>query len=163
MDNYIVINGKKAELTEEQLEKLGIKVEKENPFTRKPYEERYYYITENGNINFYSEDGCNWDTQMYDNVNYFNDKDFAQQVAWHELLNRNLLKYAYEHDAADCDWNDTTRKFHISFSTQDDDFVVSWICTLKDNNVYFSDEKIAEAAIEDVVKPFMRTHPEFEW
>ena len=38
MDNYIVINGKKAELTEEQLEKLGIKVEKKrnNPFDNIP-------------------------------------------------------------------------------------------------------------------------------
>ena len=34
MENYIVINGKKAELTEEQLVKLGIKIKKKTPFTR---------------------------------------------------------------------------------------------------------------------------------
>lgn len=32
--NYIVINGKKAELTEEQLRALGIEKEKNNPFER---------------------------------------------------------------------------------------------------------------------------------
>lgn len=31
MNNYIVINGKKAELTEEQLKQLGISIEKEKP------------------------------------------------------------------------------------------------------------------------------------
>lgn len=31
-ENYIVINGKKAELTKEQLKALGIEAEPENPF-----------------------------------------------------------------------------------------------------------------------------------
>lgn len=36
MDNYIVINGKKAELTEKQLEQLGIKTSK-NLWVRMPW------------------------------------------------------------------------------------------------------------------------------
>lgn len=32
MENYIVINGKKAELTEEQLKQLGIEIEKKQSF-----------------------------------------------------------------------------------------------------------------------------------
>lgn len=45
MENYIVINGKKAELTEKQLKQLGINVEvnKETPFTRHP-EKLYWSI-----------------------------------------------------------------------------------------------------------------------
>lgn len=44
-ENYIVINGKKAELTEEQLKQLGIEPEKKrkNPFERVTGE-KYYYI-----------------------------------------------------------------------------------------------------------------------
>ena len=56
MDNYIVINGKKAELTEEQLEKLGIKIEKKrnNPFSSKlKYEEKYFIIDEQGVKTFF--------------------------------------------------------------------------------------------------------------
>lgn len=34
MENYIVINGRKAELTEEQLKALGIETEKKSPFDR---------------------------------------------------------------------------------------------------------------------------------
>ena len=39
-ENYIVINGKKAELTNEQLKMLGIEVRK-NPFDRATGEEYY--------------------------------------------------------------------------------------------------------------------------
>ena len=34
MTNYICINGKKAELTEEQLKLLGIELPNESPFAR---------------------------------------------------------------------------------------------------------------------------------
>ena len=34
MENYIVINGRKAELTAEQLKALGIETEKKSPFDR---------------------------------------------------------------------------------------------------------------------------------
>lgn len=50
MENYIVINGKKAELTEEQLKQLGIKTEKEskkkrtNPFDSTPRQVHVYSI-----------------------------------------------------------------------------------------------------------------------
>ena len=41
-ENYIVINGKRAELTEEQMKVLGIEVKK-NPFDRVSSDDRYYY------------------------------------------------------------------------------------------------------------------------
>ena len=34
MENYIVINGKRTELTEEQLKELGLIMEKKSPFER---------------------------------------------------------------------------------------------------------------------------------
>ncbi len=42
--NYIVINGKKANLTEDLLKALGIAVSQNNPFRRVSFEESYYYI-----------------------------------------------------------------------------------------------------------------------
>lgn len=165
MDNYIVINGKKAELTKEQLEKLGIKTEKENSFTRRPYGEKYYYITQNDTVNTYSEDGSIYDEKLYEHVNYFNDKDFAQQVALHQLLYRKLLKYAYENDAFADDWtNPNSSKYFIINHTDDNKFCVDWNRTLKHSGVvYFTSEKVTEQAFEDVVKPFMKEHPEFVW
>ena len=56
MDNYIVINGKKAELTEEQLKALGIEIKKKrnNPFNSElKYEDEYFIIDEQGVKTFF--------------------------------------------------------------------------------------------------------------
>ena len=44
-ENYIVINGKRAELTEEQMKALGIETEekRKNPFERVGNDNKYYY------------------------------------------------------------------------------------------------------------------------
>lgn len=139
MDNYIVINGKRTELTEEQLEQLGIKVEKENPFARQ-LGANYFYIQANGTIMFETDGNTSFDKIMYSQINYFKDRDFAQQVAWHELLNRKLLKYAYEHDAADCDWGKSQeKKFYITWDNARKKFYVDWAYNLKNGgDVYFN-------------------------
>lgn len=78
-------------------------------------------------------------------------KDFAQQVALHQLLYRKLLKYAYENDAAaaDCDWtsNAPPKKFYIIWNADRNKWIVDWHCSLKSNDVYFNKKKIAEQAI----------------
>lgn len=164
MDNYIVINGKKAELTDEQLEKLGIKVEKENPFAKRIDKGLYYYITARGIIESETDVGDCIDGGLYNNANYFNDKDFAQQVALHQLLYRKLLKYAYENDAANCDWHNLEeRKYNICFDYNLNCFAILTSNICKEYNVYFSNLEIAKQAITDVVEPFMKEHPEFVW
>lgn len=52
MDNYIVVNGKKAELTDEQLKALGIEVKKKrnNPFGEIENNTYYFYIGANDTI-----------------------------------------------------------------------------------------------------------------
>ena len=164
MDNYIVINGKRAELTEEQLEKLGIKVEKKPVFTR-TIDHVYYYITPSGGISCSLDDNDDYDNKAYENVNYFNDRDFAQQVAWHELLNRKLLKYAYDHDAADCDWDKSQeKKFYITRGNGTKNFYVDWAYNLKNGgDVYFNNEEVAKKVVIDVVIPFMVKYPDFVW
>lgn len=166
MENYIVINGKKAELTEEQLKKLGIKTEKKrnNPFNSELEDEDSYFLIDDEGVNT----GCYnpiIDKHRLDNINSFNDKDFANQVYLHELLNRKLLKYAYDNEAEDVKWNkDYNRHYYIYFDYQFNEFIVTsnsnhW----KNFYVYFSNLKIARQAIKDVIKPFMEEHPEFVW
>lgn len=44
-DNYIVLNGKRIELTEEQIKILSLESEREiTPFTRANREKHYYHI-----------------------------------------------------------------------------------------------------------------------
>ena len=165
MENYIVINGKKAELTEEQLKALGIEPKRKTPFDRVEVGERYFIITGYSSVNDYKDMDDEEDNIFHENANYFNDEDFANQVLLHELLNRKLLKYAWDNEAEDCEWDGENSHWHIEkliatngtvFSAVEDEHYKC--CT-----PYFSKREIVEQAIEDVVRPFMAEHPEFVW
>ena len=108
MNNYIVINGKKAELTEEQLKALGIEVKKKrnNPFNNDVYtHDTYHYIDTINGVLHTCFDDKEIDETFVNDANSFNDEDFANQVYLHELLNRRLLKYAWDNEAEDNEWN----------------------------------------------------------
>lgn len=164
MDNYIVINGKKAELTKEQLKALGIEyeLERNNPFG-KITDKSYYHITSTDRINFTENIDSVVDNDLYDNTNYFNDEDFTNQVMLHQKLYRKLLKYAYNNAASD--WaNPYSRKYFITKYTKNNKIDFGWALTFKHNCVvYFNSEEVTKQAIEDVVKPFMKEYPEFVW
>lgn len=165
MNNYTVINDKKAELTKEQLKALGIEDElaRNSPFG-KIIDNSYYYITSTDRINFTENIDSVVDNDLYDNTNYFNDEDFTNQVMLHQKLYRKLLKYAYDNDTAN-DWtNPYSRKYFITKYTKNNKIEVGWALTFKHNCVvYFNSEEVTKQAIEDVVKPFMKEYPEFVW
>lgn len=174
MDNYIVINGKKTELTEEQLKALGVEVEKKrnNPFNSKSETDNILYVTDATHLDGVAPtreyyDNENWNRCMIERANSFNDKDFANQVYLHEVLNRKLLKYAWDNEAEDYDEWDNDHKLHyyiIRDKRYHDRYVVTYSDYLKDGSTaYFSKKGVAENAIEDVIKPFMKEHPEFVW
>lgn len=163
MENYIVINGKKAELTKEQLKKLGIEVKKKrnNPFNSELEDNDSYFIIDEGvKTSFYNPIT---DKHRLDNVNSFNDKDFANQVYLHELLNRKLLKYSWDNEAEDCEWNGKNKHYYIYFDIVPRKFDVSSNWYNKYQTVYFSNKKVAKQAIYDVIEPFMKEHTEFVW
>lgn len=164
MENYIVINGKKAELTEEQLKQLGIEVEKKrnNPFNNKlKCSDEYFTI---GDVVYSDRYTCAYDENRISDASSFNDKEFAEQLRLHELLNRKLLKYAYDNEAEDCDWDGENEHYYICFNNVvTKRFIVAGGSFDKCQKIYFSKEKIAEQAIEDVIKPFIEEHPEFVW
>lgn len=101
-ENYIVINGKKAELTQKQLEKLGIKEDK-NRRWRAENGERYWFAK-------LSMNKCGYDavsdTEMYSLVddgyyythNYFQTKEDADKYASVLNTEMELMKYADENN-----------------------------------------------------------------
>lgn len=167
MENYIVINGKKAELTEEQLKQLGIEVEEKrnSPFDRVSGSESYYFISAEDNIDITSEAYIEVDQLYFDNANYFNDTDFANQVMLHQQLYRKLLKYAWDNEAEDLEWDEdgVNPHYYIYFDNTKGHFVVEEHHYCHSQNIYFSSEKVAKQAIEYIIKPFMKEHPEFVW
>jgi hypothetical protein len=182
MESYIVINGKKAPLTEDQLKMLGIETEKKNPLKRCEYHERYYHIDCFGKVNEACEDKHKADVDLYEIANYCTDKNLLQQRAWHETLNRLLWRYSMEHDGDKIDWNNTNDKidwnntndkidwnntnewkYYIYFNVADNKYAIDFHRCIKGSEVYFHTEEIAENAIKEIVEPFMAEHPDFVW
>ncbi len=162
-ENYIVINGKRAELTEEQMKVLGIKVKK-NPFDRDGSNNRCYYTIVGGDVLRRVDINDRTDRMSYNAVNYFNDGKFAEQVALHQLLYRKLLRFAYDNECEDTAvWDGVNPHWHIIYNKVNDVFITMKKLASKDFTVYFSTEEGAERAIGEVVEPFMKEHPEFVW
>lgn len=165
-ENYIVINGKKAELTEEQLKALGVEVETErkNPFKRVNKGERFFSTCGLLKVLDWVDLDTVDDRLQYNNANYFTDKDFAEQVALHQLLYRKLLKYTYDNECEDIEeWDGSNGHWTIRYNDNLDRFFAYRQERYKASDVYFSSEEGAERAIYEVVEPFVREHPEFVW
>lgn len=157
MENYIVINGKKVELTKEQVRQLGIEVEKESPFERVQKGERFCYISYGGDVFTDFDVKSVSDDKAYAAANYCTDKDLMQQRAWFETLSRLLWRYSMEHDGDKICVND-----HYAICKAKDNFSV--ICAGYGYLMpSFINRQTAQNAIEEIIKPFMKEHPDFKW
>ena len=162
-ENYIVINGKRLELTKEQLKTLGIKVKK-NPFDRVDGDDRHYYTIVGGDVLRRVDINDRTDRMSYNAVNYFNDGKFAEQVDLHQLLYRKLLKFAYDNGFEDTEeWNGGNEHWAIRYNSYRNEFRLYYQDGYKAHEVYFSSEEGAKRAIKEVVEPFMKEHLEFVW
>lgn len=178
MENYICINGKKAELTEEQMKALGIELPKPSPFERVCNHANdfyhYYFISSYGFVTEATdrgfENGNGNDDLRYRTANYCTDEALMKQRALHETLNRLLWRYSMEHKS-DTHKQSETRKdcfYSIGYWTPDswndrDGFYADACCRGFGLEVYFDTKEIAENAIKEIVEPFMKAHPEFKW
>jgi hypothetical protein len=93
-DNYLMLNGKKIELTEEQIKKLGLK-ENQSIFDKVERGEEYYFIHGNGNILNRTMGHLPYeDERKYFVANYCADKDVLTKRAKEEVLNRLLWRFS---------------------------------------------------------------------
>ena len=164
MENYICINGKKAELTRTQLKQLGIKPEDENPFERIDGKV-YYVIAEDGTLPDFQESGSDLDDKFYEVGNYCTDKDLMRQRALHEILNRLLWKFSCENGELENEWRGYENEHYcIYFDIINKTFgVQDFETSIMLNNPYFPSKAIAELAISTIVLPFIKEHPDFVW
>lgn len=159
----LTIDGKEAQLTDEQLRLLRIIEKEKRPFERTYYGCNYFYISDFGNVeSYYDCNDCAADA-YFKAVNYFSTQPFANQVALHQLLYRKLLKFSYENKCADVEWNGRNDHWCIYYNRDDHMYNVAGFATHKFDCVWFSSEDAAKCAIEEVVKPFVKEHPEFVW
>lgn len=129
-----------------------------NPFDRVNNNELYYLLDSDDIVTEIREENEAFDDKQYGCSNYFNDKKFAEQVMLHQLLYRKLLKFKFERD------NPITRDRYFYISK--DKSVRVEISDFKNKNcncVYFNSLATANLAIENIVKPFLKEHPDFIW
>ena len=146
-ENYIVINGKKAELTEEQLQQLGIEVGKDKRW-RAEENAVYYFTTDTGKVGVSREYLMDVDNIRYDTHNYFKTKEEAEEYAKVLEIKRQLIKFADEHNGADS----SQRKWFITYHTNSLDGIAlsSSANTRNAETIYFSSKEIAKQAIDTI-------------
>ena len=160
----LTIDGKEIQLTDEQLKMLRIEPEKKNPFDRVGNGDRFFAIDNVNGIQTCMEMSCARDKAYYNGINYFNDKKLAKQVALHQLLYRKLLKYSYDNECTDKEWDGTNVHVYIIYSSMKKDYDIRWTRDEKEpGTVYFKSTTWATAALNEVVMPFIKEHPDFVW
>ena len=160
MENKIVIDGKEYELSAGLVETIKAEVaaqeKAENPFARMRSDD-YYFITAEGCVCTGCETGMIADDERYEAANYCRDKKLMEQRALHETLNRLLWRYSEGRGGGE------KRGGYFIYRSNMEDMRVGHCTYATCGDVYFRKKEVAEAAIEEVVKPFLAAHPEFVW
>lgn len=161
--NTITIDGKEYNLSDELVEKIKeeIKAQDKPAFERN---NRYYFIGSDGIVSSHIDcDNRMIDGARYAIANYCTNEDLIQQRAWHEILNRQLWRYAEERNK-NLPWDGIQLHYAICYDYQDHDFAIDDFYISKYNGmIYFDYKKDAALAIEEIIKPFMGKHPQFVW
>lgn len=146
-ENYIVINGKKAELTEEQLQQLGIEVGKDKR-ERVKVGDVFFFVDSRGRIDSRFDNRFALSSYCYDTHNYFKTKEEAEEYAEVLEIKRQLMKFADEHNGAD----NSQRKWFITYHTNSLDGIAlsSSANTRNAETIYFSSKEIAKQAIDTI-------------
>ena len=165
--NYAIINGVRLELPDDIGELTftvkSVEEEKQSPFERVDKKRNYFFITRFGEIQETIELGEDFDDKRFAIANYCTDKTIMEQRALHETLNRLLWRYSEEHNG-DSEWNGENIHWFITKDFTYNKFRPISTSSVKDfGAVHFYDEETAQAAINEIVKPFMAEHPDFVW
>ena len=162
-ENYIVINGKKAELTEEQLKQLGIELPPENNRWRATKGQKYYRVNTFNQISSLRECYCADDDWCYYSHNYFKTKEEAEKYARVIETEMLLRKYADEHNE-DMPWDGRCRHYFIYFNVDSNVIHTDYYTFSKEARaIYFSSREIAEAAIEEIGEERIKEYLTYGW
>lgn len=162
--NYIVINGKKAELTKEQLKQLGIEINKPKRWRAKRAD-WYWCVGPDGHIHSYRDFFAENDNFNYDTRNYFRTETDAQEYAKVLETRRQLMKFADEHNDSPIDWNDeASKKYSFVYDNElSKPFINRSITFRIPTSVYFSSERIAEQALAQIGEDKITKYLLYEW
>lgn len=164
MDNYIMLNGKKIPLTDEQVKQIRGEVPEKSPFDRADLNDKFYFVESDFNCLRTIENNTELDNYLFECGNYCTDEDIMKQHALHMALNNLLWRYSMTHGGDSIGWDDSSEiKVYIYYNAVVNEFKCSAYSFIKYfGAVPFASEETAEAAIEEIVKPFIAEHPDFD-
>ena len=164
MDNYIMLNGKKIPLTDEQIKLIQADLPEKSPFDRADLNDKFYFVESDFNCLRTIENNTELDNYLFECGNYCTDEDIMKQHALHMTLNNLLWRYSMTHGWDEIDWNDqNANKYTIVYDKVTNRFALDYNYASKQIGViYFYNQKSAMAAIEEVVNPFIAAHPDFD-
>ena len=88
------------------------------------------------------------------------------QTNLHMQLYKKLREFAFENGSTKLSWSDgdgNSKKWYIYYNHINNGLKIDYVYVYHSEDVYFTTREIAERAIEEVVEPFMKEHPEFKW
>lgn len=124
--------------------------------------EWYYYIKDDETIDhtrFYNE--LELDVKHKKVANACKDETLMKQQAMRETLNRLLWRASVEAGEPNNPWDG--HHLHISINCESPHYILSTLGNHTIGCIYFPSVESAEKARENIVKPFLKEHPDFVW
>ena len=142
-------------------ELLGMEFEEikemKNPYKQAGYGEKYHCIY-GLTIHLNTDSNHEIDNKLFSTANYFNNKEYAEYIAFKESLMRKLDRFAWENNAKAIDWGNGFTKYYIIFNHIDNELIVRGASMYMSNNIYFTSHEIAEKAIEEFKEDLIKLY-----
>lgn len=108
----------------------------------------YYFLDSDGDVDWYESSEDLTDERYYEQANCFTSYDAAKKIHELQLLQREMLRFAEEHNAHICDWSNDEDKWELNRRNTGEWRVDSWNCYNNPFSVYFNSREVAEKALE---------------
>lgn len=159
MTNYAYINGQKIGISDKSIEEIkAIVARDKDAFTISPGD-MYYCINAKGEIVKYRHRNDDADEKLKAVANLCTDNHLMEMRALQETLSRLLWRYSEQH-GGDEPWGNSDEHYNIYFHADIGKFFVDCWHACRFQGAFFRSKEIAEAAIHDIVEPFIAEHPE---
>lgn len=152
MENYIMINGKKIELSEETVKNIEKQFipKKKSIFKKCEHNGKYYFVNTNGDVQMQTDKGGVCEKKRHENVNYNLDKDYLQNRTDREHLNRKLEKFSLENGGDEIDWNNQEQQKWNMYYDYAHGLIRYQYTTIyrEPHNAYFISKEVCQQAID---------------
>ena len=125
--------------------------------------DRFYFVTTYGTVSDYTWKNDATDKKLTEVANCCKDEKRMKQRALHEILSRLLWQASEESGEADNPWDGNHEHYAIAHHEANDGFGIMALYRDHGFEPYFATEEAAQAAIDNIIRPFMKEHPEFKW